>query len=53
VLLSEKNAELPQIKICDFGYSRLIGDNSFRKSMVGTPAYSGKLLIFLNSNIAG
>lgn len=28
-----------QIKLCDFGYSRIIGEASFRKSIVGTPAY--------------
>ena len=28
-----------QVKLCDFGYSRIIGKKSFRKSLVGTPAY--------------
>ena len=32
--------EFPQVKICDFGYAKIIGENSFRRSMVGTPAYS-------------
>jgi serine/threonine protein kinase len=30
----------PQVKICDFGYAKIIGDGSFRKSIVGTAAYS-------------
>ncbi|CAG0887010.1 unnamed protein product [Cyprideis torosa] len=29
----------PQVKICDFGFSRIIGEKSFRRSVVGTPAY--------------
>ena len=28
-----------QVKLCDFGYARIIGKKSFRKSIVGTPAY--------------
>ena len=28
-----------QIKLCDFGFSRIIGEKGFRKSIVGTPAY--------------
>ena len=28
-----------QIKLCDFGYSRIIGEHSFRNSTVGTPQY--------------
>jgi serine/threonine-protein kinase Chk2 len=27
------------VKLCDFGYARIIGKKSFRKSIVGTPAY--------------
>ncbi|XP_034019891.1 protein kinase D4 [Thalassophryne amazonica] len=30
---------LPQVKLCDFGYARIIGERSFRRSVVGTPAY--------------
>ena len=41
ILLTE-NVDFPQVKICDFGYAKIIGENSFRKSMVGTPAYSRK-----------
>lgn len=28
-----------QVKICDFGYARAIGEKTFRRSIVGTPAY--------------
>ena len=28
-----------QVKLCDFGFSRIIGEKGFRKSIVGTPAY--------------
>ncbi|XP_043189080.1 serine/threonine-protein kinase D1-like isoform X1 [Amphibalanus amphitrite] len=38
VLLASKE-EFPQIKICDFGYAKIIGERSFRRSVVGTPAY--------------
>lgn len=30
---------MPQIKLCDFGFARIIGQESFRRSVVGTPAY--------------
>ncbi|KAM6909451.1 protein kinase D4 [Xenentodon cancila] len=30
---------LPQVKLCDFGFARIIGEKSFRRSIVGTPAY--------------
>lgn len=35
------DAELhpPQVKLCDFGFARIIGEKSFRRSVVGTPAY--------------
>nr|XP_047132575.1 serine/threonine-protein kinase D3 [Hydra vulgaris] len=41
VLLSgvESKEGFPQIKLCDFGFSRIIGRESFRRSIVGTPAY--------------
>ncbi|KAM6465513.1 serine/threonine-protein kinase D1 isoform 5-T7 [Liasis olivaceus] len=29
----------PQVKLCDFGFARIIGEKSFRRSLVGTPAY--------------
>ncbi|XP_075529785.1 serine/threonine-protein kinase D1-like isoform X3 [Dermacentor variabilis] len=38
VLLSS-DSELPQVKLCDFGFARIIGEKSFRRSVVGTPAY--------------
>jgi len=30
---------LAQVKLCDFGFARIIGEKSFRRSVVGTPAY--------------
>jgi protein kinase D len=41
VLLSS-DAEFPQVKLCDFGFARIIGEKSFRRSVVGTPAYLGE-----------
>jgi len=38
VLLSS-DSDFPQVKLCDFGFSRIIGEKGFRKSVVGTPAY--------------
>ncbi|CAB4057499.1 PKD [Lepeophtheirus salmonis] len=38
VLLSS-NSDFPQVKLCDFGFARIIGEKGFRKSVVGTPAY--------------
>ncbi|XP_052766795.1 serine/threonine-protein kinase D1-like isoform X2 [Mya arenaria] len=38
VLLSSETA-FPQVKLCDFGFARIIGERSFRRSVVGTPAY--------------
>lgn len=32
-------AFLLQVKLCDFGFARIIGEKSFRRSVVGTPAY--------------
>lgn len=37
-LLSEITL-LFQVKLCDFGFARIIGEKSFRRSVVGTPAY--------------
>uniref|UniRef100_A0A2I3GF67 protein kinase C n=1 Tax=Nomascus leucogenys TaxID=61853 RepID=A0A2I3GF67_NOMLE len=28
-----------KVKLCDFGFARIIGEKSFRRSVVGTPAY--------------
>lgn len=49
-ILLVENTDYPQVKICDFGYAKIIGENSFRRSMVGTPAYS-RIFIFLNINL--
>ena len=40
-----------KVKLCDFGYSRIIGKKSFRKSLVGTPAYLAPEVLYtlLNS----
>eukprot|EP01137_Pigoraptor_chileana_P014809 Opistho-2@69951 len=38
VLLMDRNA-MPQTKLCDFGFARIVGENSFMMSLVGTPAY--------------
>ncbi|RVE49778.1 hypothetical protein evm_005508 [Chilo suppressalis] len=38
VLLST-DEQFPQVKLCDFGFARIIGEKSFRRSVVGTPAY--------------
>eukprot|EP00731_Ephydatia_muelleri_P027173 Em0019g46a len=38
VLLTSESG-MPQAKLCDFGFARVIGEKSFRKSVVGTPAY--------------
>jgi protein kinase D len=38
VLLAQTQ-EFPQTKLCDFGFARIIGERSFRRSIVGTPAY--------------
>ncbi|GBM48790.1 Serine/threonine-protein kinase D3 [Araneus ventricosus] len=38
VLLSS-DCDFPQVKLCDFGFARIIGEKSFRRSVVGTPAY--------------
>ena len=41
VLLAE-DSPMPLVKLCDFGYARIIDVNQFRQSMVGTPAYLGE-----------
>ncbi|XP_075262638.1 serine/threonine-protein kinase D3-like isoform X2 [Convolutriloba macropyga] len=38
VLLSSDDS-FPQVKLCDFGFARIIEEKSFRRSVVGTPAY--------------
>ena len=49
VLLTSESG-MPQAKLCDFGFARIIGDKSFRKSIVGTPAYLGTVLSFASSS---
>jgi protein kinase D len=39
VLTANTDFSLPQVKLCDFGFARIIGEKSFRRSVVGTPAY--------------
>lgn len=36
------------MKLCDFGYARIIGKKSFRKSIVGTPAYLAPEVLYQN-----
>ncbi|TGZ46590.1 hypothetical protein CRM22_011096 [Opisthorchis felineus] len=38
-LSPERAHQFPQIKLCDFGFARIINEKSFRRSLVGTPAY--------------
>ncbi|XP_065184524.1 serine/threonine-protein kinase D2-like isoform X2 [Sycon ciliatum] len=38
-VLLKGDMSMPQIKLCDFGFARIIGEKGFRKSVVGTPAY--------------
>ena len=40
-VLLNSDSEYPQVKLCDFGFARIIGEKSFRRSVVGTPAYLG------------
>lgn len=49
VLLSSDANLFPRIKLCDFGFARIIGESSFRRSIVGTPAYLGKPNILRNT----
>lgn len=39
---------MPQVKLCDFGFARIIGEKSFRRSVVGTPAYLAPEVISSN-----
>ncbi len=41
-----------QVKLCDFGYARIIGKKSFRKSIVGTPAYLAPEERAFNNNLS-
>jgi serine/threonine protein kinase len=40
---------MPLAKLCDFGFARIIGEKSFRKSIVGTPAYLGESSMKINN----
>lgn len=42
-----KTREYPLVKLADFGYSRIIGDNSFRKTRVGTVQIKKQINNFL------
>uniref|UniRef100_A0A3B3CD38 non-specific serine/threonine protein kinase n=1 Tax=Oryzias melastigma TaxID=30732 RepID=A0A3B3CD38_ORYME len=47
VLLASADS-FPQVKLCDFGFARIIGEKSFRRSVVGTPAYLAPEVISSN-----
>lgn len=48
-ILLTSESDFPQVKLCDFGFARIIGERSFRRSVVGTPAYLGGFFsIFLS-----
>ena len=34
--------------MCDFGFAKIIGEKSFRRSLVGTPAYLGTSFCLIN-----
>lgn len=51
VLLSS-DSEFPQVKLCDFGFARIIGEKSFRRSVVGTPAYLG-MYYYIKTQFSG
>ncbi|OQV13490.1 Serine/threonine-protein kinase dkf-2 [Hypsibius exemplaris] len=38
-VLLASDSDFPQTKLCDFGFAKIIGEKSFRRSVVGTPAY--------------
>uniref|UniRef100_A0A7E4VNC0 Protein kinase domain-containing protein n=1 Tax=Panagrellus redivivus TaxID=6233 RepID=A0A7E4VNC0_PANRE len=38
-ILLVSDSDFTQVKLCDFGFARIIGERSFRRSVVGTPAY--------------
>ena len=41
-ILIAENGPMPYVKICDFGYAKIIGENSFRNSVTGTDYFAGK-----------
>lgn len=40
-------SEYPLVKLADFGYSRIIGEHSFRKTRVGTVRHLNKDILFI------
>ncbi|KAI6213454.1 Serine/threonine-protein kinase D [Aphelenchoides besseyi] len=44
-ILLTSDSDFTQIKLCDFGFARIIGEHSFRKSIVGTAAYLGEMKV--------
>lgn len=38
-VLLATGTKFPHAKLCDFGFARVIGETTFRRSVVGTPAY--------------
>ena len=48
-ILLVNNCEFPQVKICDFGYAKIIGENSFRRSMVWTKKKM-RFILLIRSN---
>ncbi|KAG9510042.1 Serine/threonine-protein kinase D3, partial [Fragariocoptes setiger] len=47
-VLLVSNSEFPQIKLCDFGFAKIIDENTFRQSLVGTPAYLAPEVVHQN-----
>ncbi|KNC80966.1 CAMK/PKD protein kinase, partial [Sphaeroforma arctica JP610] len=48
VLLSTSD-EFTQSKLCDFGFARIVGEDSFMKSLVGTKAYVAPEVLAVDS----
>ena len=48
LLFNPTRLKLLKVKLCDFGYARIIGKKSFRKSIVGTPAYLAPEVLYSN-----
>ncbi|KNC79824.1 CAMK/PKD protein kinase [Sphaeroforma arctica JP610] len=51
VLLSTNDTHT-LVKLCDFGFARIVGENSFMQSVVGTPAYVAPEVIRQSSGSA-
>ena len=39
IIIFINNKRSFQVKLCDFGFARIIGEKGFKKSVVGTTAY--------------